>query len=736
MNSEVIIDALVQVARKRRLLAAGPAQRLGDYAKQKNLANLDDLRRWLKAGDGLSAHLANQLLERIPSQEIRPYGPYIPLGHLADGGMGSVWLACSPKNELVVVKTMRKNLPPGMDQSHGTEFMRRFEREAKITMQLTHPNVVRCLDSGQAEDGTPFMVLEYVDSGDLKDLVERRGGLPEGLALAILYQAADGLAEAHRIRLVHRDIKPPNIFVNGQGQAKLADFGIARSTESTRTMLTMEGAIVGSPLYMSPEQIVTDPNLDIRSDIYALGAVLYYCLAGTAPFDGKLQEVLHKHCTASIPDIRKLRPVICESTSQIISTCMQKERGKRFKDPEDLRSAIANVLVKLGLTPKSAIEEDTRQGDLSGRDGAAFTPSSDMPTVATNLSGNADQKTMVADLRGGGTSNDATITSDLLDAAPTIPMSTGDIMTIAANLLALDDPSAVPHATMATRAMPTGGASGTDGVRTQTLATAVVGGGPPRYSTPKLPERVDGGIDLAIAGDWLSLLPTDASDPSGVVLFARPKLIMGKLREAPVDLCLRYYPVATHKDNLQRISRNHLVLRYDAVENRCVVDDQGSPNGTMLDGVSVKPGQSVALENDAENVLVVANIVVLRLRPVPRRADPQPALDGAPPASGSALCGIEHGHGFDAVIITRPENRPEMAYVQVLRQVTVGGPGAQLALAGARTRSACQIANYDGKWLWRPVGDPKTPWKALAPGTKLDCGGKVLVAQKGEYTHF
>lgn len=741
MDQQVIIDALVQVARKRRLLAAGPAQRLGDYAKQKGLANLDDLRRWLKAGDGLSAHLANQLLELIPSAEIRPLGPYIPLAHLADGGMGSVWLSCSPKNEMVVIKTMKGNLPPGMDKSHGTEFMRRFEREAKITMQLTHPHVVRCLDTGQAEDGTPFMVLEYVDSGDLKDLVERRGGLPEGLALAILYQAADGLAEAHRIRLIHRDIKPPNIFVNQQGQAKLADFGIARSTESNRTMLTMEGAIVGSPLYMSPEQIVTDPNLDIRSDIYALGAVLYYCLAGTAPFDGKLQEVLHKHCTASIPDIRKLRPAISDATGQIIATCMQKERGKRFKDPEDLRSAIANVLVKLGLTPKSAIEEDTRQGDLSGRDGAAFTPSADMPTVATNLNPSSEQQTIVADLRGGGTgstnnatNNEGSIYTDLLDAAPTVPMSSGDIMTIAANLLALDDPSAVPRALMATQPMALSG--GPDGVRTQTLATAVLGGGPPRYSTPKLPERVEGGLDLAIAGDWLSLLPDNTTDPSGVVLFARPKLIMGKLREPPVDLCLRYYPVANHKDNLQRISRNHLVLRYDAVENRCAVDDQGSPNGTMLDGVSVKPGHSVPLENDTENVLVVANIVVLRLRPVPRRSDPQPALDGAPPASGSSLCGIEHGHGFDAVVITRPENRPEMAYVQVLRQVTIGGPGAQVALAGARTRASCQIANYDGKWLWRPVGDPTTPWKALAAGTKLDCGGKVLVARKGEYAHF
>jgi serine/threonine protein kinase len=575
------------------------------------------------------------------------------------------------------------------------------------------------------------MVLEYVDSGDLKDLVERRGGLPEGLALAILYQAADGLAEAHRIHLIHRDIKPPNIFVNHAGQAKLADFGIARSTESNRTMLTMEGAIVGSPLYMSPEQIVTDPNLDIRSDIYALGAVLYYCLSGTAPFDGRLQEVLHKHCTASVPDIRKLRPVICEATAQIINTCMQKERSKRFKDPEELRSAVANVLVKLGLTPKSAIEEDTREGDLSGRESAAFSPSADMPTVATDLRNGSEQQTIVADLRGGS-SLDATITADLLDAAPTIPMSASDIMTIAANLLSFDDPAIAPSASMATRAPLTGSS---DSLRMQTLAT-VVAGEPLRFSSSKLPERLEGSLDLAITGDWLSLLPENAGDPAGVMLFARSKIVMGKLREPPVDLCLRYYPVATHKDALQRISRQHLCLRYDAVENRCVVDDQGSPNGTMLDGITVKPGQSVPLENDIENVLVVANVVVLRLRPVPRHSDPQPALDGAPPSSGAVTCGIEHGHGFDAVVITRPENRTEMAYAQVLRQITIGGPGAQLALAGARTRTACQVGCYDGKWLWRPVGTTPSAWKALAPGAKLDCGGKVLVAQVGAYTDF
>jgi hypothetical protein len=211
---------------------------------------------------------------------------------------------------------------------------------------------------------------------------------------------------------------------------------------------------------------------------------------------------------------------------------------------------------------------------------------------------------------------------------------------------------------------------------------------------------------------------------------------MGKLREAPVDLCLRYYPVATYKDALQRVSRKHVCLRYDAIENRCVVDDQGSPNGTMLDGITVKPGQSIHLENDGENVLVVANVVVLRLRCFPCRSEPQPTLDGAPASTGAAPCGIEHGYGFDAVVMTRPENRPEMSYVQVLRQVTIGGPGAQLALSGARTRQACQIGQYDGRWCWRPVEATLGAWQPITPGTKLDLGGKILVAQAGNYTHF
>ncbi|HYE04181.1 MAG TPA: serine/threonine-protein kinase, partial [Planctomycetota bacterium] len=326
MPTTLIVQALTQTAQKRRLLTNGSAARFEAFATAKGIATVDDARTWLASGDGLSGDLAKRLAAFLPPPTQPTFGAYQPLMHLADGGMGSVWLASTPGDELVVVKTQRRNLPANLDSSQANEVLKRFEREARITQQLRHDNVVRCLDNGVASDGSLYMVLEYVDSGDLKDLVERRGGLPEGLALAIVYQVVDGLAEAHRIHLIHRDIKPPNIFVSGDGRAKLADFGIARTTQQNRTMLTMEGAIIGSPLYMSPEQVLSDPTIDIRSDLYAMGAVLYFALAGDAPYHGTLQEVLHKHRTAPVPDVRVVRQVVSPFAAGIITKCMQKER--------------------------------------------------------------------------------------------------------------------------------------------------------------------------------------------------------------------------------------------------------------------------------------------------------------------------------------------------------------------------------------------------------------------------
>jgi serine/threonine protein kinase len=714
VNQDVLIEALMQVSRKRRLLGQRPSERLGDFARHKGVSTLDDVRTWLASGEGLSAHLANQLKEVLPKPDMPAFGAYVPIAHLADGGMGTVWLASSADNKLVVIKTMKATITASASGSVGSEFMRRFEREGRITQQLTHPNVVRSIDNGVCADGTMFMVLEYVDSGDLKDLIEMRGGLTEGLALAIMYQVTDALDQAHKLHLVHRDIKPANIFVGGDGRAKLADFGIARSTEQNRTMLTMEGSLVGSPLYMSPEQILSDPSLDIRSDIYAMGAVLYFCLAAAAPYDGKLQEVLHKHCTAPLPDIRKARPVISELTASIIRGCMEKERVKRYAHPAELRAAIANALVKLGLTPGAPMEEETRDGDLSGQGGSGFRPA-------------------VKDENPAG---EATISTDLSVENKTASRIE-DAHTIAANLLSL-----AQEDSQATRNLPGAGVDPRTSASAVTLAVR-----PPAQSQegintnitiatgPADNDVVDGDLATALAGDWLTLVSPNAGDPTTIMLIARTKACLGKLREAPVDFCLRNYPVPVHKEACQRISRQHVNIRYDSIQNECIVEDLGSANGSMLDGIAIQPKASCTMVADSENILVVANTVSLWTRCYKRKDRRRTVTAKASNPIPEAVCGLEADHGFDAIVMTRPENRPELAYALVLRRLTIGGPGAQLVCAGARTRNACEIALKTGRWIWRPA-QAKGAWKPLTATTDLDCGGRTLRAQAGAYSHF
>ncbi len=726
MPTTLIVRALAQTAQKRRLLTNGSAARFEDFATAKGVATVDDARKWLASGDGLSGDLAKRLSALLPPPSQPTFGHYQPLMHLADGGMGSVWLAGTPDGGMVVVKTQRRNLPTNLDSSQANEVVKRFEREARITQQLKHANVVRCLDNGVASDGSLYMVLEYVDSGDLKDLVERRGGLPEGLALAIVYQVVDGLAEAHRIHLIHRDIKPPNIFVSGDGRAKLADFGIARTTDQSRTMLTMEGAIIGSPLYMSPEQVLSDPTIDIRSDIYAMGAVLYFALAADAPYHGTLQEVLHKHRTAPVPDVRSVRAVVGPWTAGIITRCMQKDRKDRYQDPTALRTDLGEALARLGLTAAQAEEadEDTRSGDLSGAHGAFIPkkPKTEVPIGGATTSTHAPDATITADLRGGVQSTtEVTLVADLRslqagdhEADGGITVDSNTVHTLAGRMLREIDPHDAPTIN--------------DPLPDSRRATDA------QAATLCSHERLEGDLAQALTGDWLTLVPTGDGDATAIMLLARTRVVLGKLREAPVDVCVRNYPIPTHKESCLRISRQHVAIALDAVEGRAVVEDLNAPNGTHLDGVTLKPGTSSHLDNNGENVLVLAGVVTLRLRAIARSGPARQLLAGAPPSNGAAGPGLDVEAPLDAVLLTRPENRPEMAYAMVLRRLRLGGPGSDLVLAGARTKASCEIGRFAGHWIWRPTVE--APWKPLSASTTLDCGGKTLKAVAGAYEQF
>ncbi len=780
------LAGLVQAAQKRRLLGQLPAQRLADYASSHGIREAQALRTWLTSGDGLAPELGKKLLALLPKADMGRFGHYLPLAHLADGGMGSVWLAHREGTEdLVVVKTMKASAAQGVDASKGTELLRRFERETSITRQLSHPNVVRCLDAGVADAQTTFMVLEYVDAGDLRDLVDAKGGLSEGLALAILYQVVDGLAEAHRLKLIHRDIKPPNIFVSSEGRAKLADFGIARSTESNRTMLTMEGAIVGSPQYMSPEQIITDPSLDIRSDIYALGCVLYFCLTAEAPYKGKLQEILHQHCTAAIPDPRQKRARLGEGVVGIITKAMAKDRGQRYQDPAEMRDAILAVMKGLGLHAGAPSEESTALRDFSGREtsgvhrdiatltadlrrqaglddiatiadssfmaGAATitvdaAARSEPTTMAANL--NQDLATMAADLSGGDAQATMPMNQGFCDAAavtvgsgvqtgnasanlPTMAADLSDMATMTASLLKQEFEE--PDRTEPAAKEP--GTSATVHEEMGTIARILAGKEP---TVALAGEPFAGDISQGLVEPWICLSPTTPGpDQVAVVLFAKTSVLLGKLKEAPVDICLRNYPVAVHKEACQRLSRSHLVLRYDPVQNRCQVEDQNAANGTMVDGIALGGGGQAVLAPGVDNIIDMAGVVTLWARCLPRQGSKVRAMAGVSGTPGT--CGLDTDNGFDAVTLSRPENRPEMAYALVLRRLSLGGPGADLPLAGAKTRTAVEVARFADRWIWRTAptpGQQPGPWQPLAEGTTMDCGGRQMVVRRGDHSVF
>ena len=199
--------------------------------------------------------------------------------------MGEVYLA---EHRLLKRPCAVKLIHP--HRASDPHLLQRFEREVQATAQLTHTNTVEMFDYGHTEDGTFYYVMEYLPGLSLAELVEKHGPLPPARAVHLLMQTCDALSEAHSRGLIHRDIKPGNIFSAQRGGyydvAKLLDFGLAKpiSADSVPVQLTQDGSITGSPLYMSPEQAIGDSEPDERSDIYSLGAVAYYLLTGRPPF--------------------------------------------------------------------------------------------------------------------------------------------------------------------------------------------------------------------------------------------------------------------------------------------------------------------------------------------------------------------------------------------------------------------------------------------------------------------
>ena len=262
-------------------------------------------------------------------------GRYTIEHELGRGGMATVYLAQDLKHgRPIALKVLRPELAAALGPG-------RFLREIEIAARLTHPNILPLHDSGDA-GGLLYYVMPYVDGESLRSRLAREGPLPLDQALEIAREVASALGYAHEHGVVHRDIKPENVLLES-GHAVVADFGVARAVwELAGDRLTETGIAVGSPAYMSPEQAGAEERLDGRSDIYALGCVLYEMLVGEPPFTGPTpRAVAAKHLRQSVPSARITRPGVPAAVDRVIRTALAKVPADRFSDAAHFAAALA-----------------------------------------------------------------------------------------------------------------------------------------------------------------------------------------------------------------------------------------------------------------------------------------------------------------------------------------------------------------------------------------------------------
>src|SRR3954465_1103243 len=217
------------------------------------------------------------------------------------------------------------------------DYVERFRREARAVAQLAHPNIVTVIDRGE-QDGRQFIVFEYVDGENLKEYVDREGPLPVRDAIELTLQVARGLSFAHEQGLVHRDVKPQNVLLDGDGRAKVTDFGIAHAVDVDG--MTVTGTIMGSSNYIAPEQARGQP-VDEQTDVYSLGCVVYELLAGEVPFDGdNFVAVAMRHGTDPVPSVREVRADVPPRFDFAIQQAMAKDLGDRFDSMADFAAEL------------------------------------------------------------------------------------------------------------------------------------------------------------------------------------------------------------------------------------------------------------------------------------------------------------------------------------------------------------------------------------------------------------
>ena len=307
--------------------------------------------------DGTAAQVASGLARRF--RIVRRLGA---------GGMGTVFLAeqIGVGNRPVALKVLNRKL---LDDP---EFLLRFQNEAGSTGRIRHANVVTIYESSQAEDGTPYIAMEFLEGETLHDCLKRRGALPVAECAEILRQTANGLNAAHKLGIIHRDLKPDNIFLTqgdeGERVVKVVDFGIAKLRESSTHTLT--GMVLGTPAYMSSEQAsgMRSDRLDLRSDLYSLGVVVYEMLTGRVPFHSDTPlGYLRKHMMEDPPPFRAVAPglPVPPQLEAVVIKALAKDRDQRYASALEFAREFSSAAAAASdeLSPTRLIVPDETQAE-------------------------------------------------------------------------------------------------------------------------------------------------------------------------------------------------------------------------------------------------------------------------------------------------------------------------------------------------------------------------------------
>jgi serine/threonine protein kinase len=405
-------------------------------------------------------------------------GKYVIGRELGRGGMGVVIAARHLQlDELFAIKFL-------LSPSDTDLAVQRFTREARASAQLKSEHVVRVHDVGQTDKGISYMIMEHLEGSDLRAVVRDAGPLPIADVIDYSLQACDALAAAHANGFIHRDVKSANLFLttraNGTACVKLLDFGILKHIDSENIDLTQTDAILGSPLYMSPEQMLRMKDIDARTDIWSMGVIMYELLSGRRPFEAKtLVEAVARVTSQELTPLRSLRSEISEDLDAVVTKCLCKNRDERYHSilelAEDLERVRASkrVLARgvrlttlrmpdIKASPPSPAQDqlttDLRDEPLAketswGSVGKVVSP---RPSKAALMAGITAAFVMVAVGLGlflGHSSNSA-VTSDVAPEATTVRTSPPERATVSPGMTANAMPTVQPLASVPRDAQP------------------------------------------------------------------------------------------------------------------------------------------------------------------------------------------------------------------------------------------------------------------------------------------